>query len=149
MSASPVINGVPVVFGFDGPVASDGSQGITITGLTGTLIQSADQTRVADVERIKDGRGNEVVHAWANLHDEASLEWVIAGSTLTGAISNITAHYKSPGTILAISGCTSMPSLIGTCWEVQSGVKVSGSNVGAKKITFPIHAFPGITATAT
>jgi hypothetical protein len=149
MSASAVINGIPVNFGFQGAPTADGTQGILITGVTGTLLQSAEQSKVAECEKVKDGNGNEVVHAWANLHDEVSLEWIIAGSSLAASITNTTASLKTPGAMIAITGCTSMPSLVGTCWEVQSGVKVQGSNTAAKKVTFPIHCYPGITGVAS
>jgi len=144
-----VINGIPVNFGFTGAATADGTQGIAISGVTGTLLQSAEQTKVGECEKVRDGNGNDVVHAWSNIHDEASLEWVVTGSSLSAAIANTTGALKNPGTILTISGCTSMPSLVGTCWEVQSGVKVSGSNTSFKKVTFPIHLLPGITGVAS
>ena len=43
----------------------------------------------------------------------------------------------------------SMPGLVNTKWEVQSGAKISGSNTTAKKISLPIHLSPGITGLAT
>ena len=119
MSATPVINGIPVNFGFQGAPTADGTQGILITGVTGTLLQSADQSKVAECEKVKDGNGNEVVHAWANLHDEVSLEWVVTGATLAATITNGQSQLKTPGSMIAITACTSMPSLVGTCWEVQ------------------------------
>ena len=149
MSATPVINGIPVNFGFQGAPTADGTQGILITGVTGTLLQSADQSKVAECEKVKDGNGNEVVHAWANLHDEVSLEWVVTGATLAATITNGQSQLKTPGSMIAITACTSMPSLVGTCWEVQSGVKIQGSNTAAKKVTFPIHCYPGITSVAS
>lgn len=148
-SAAPTINGTPVNFGFTGTQDTDGGQGITITGLVGTLLQSAEHTKVGECEKVRDGNGNDVVHAWSNIHDEASLEYIVAGSGLAAAITNTTAALKTPGTIIVITVCASMPSLVATTWEVQSGAKVSGSNTGAKKVTLPIHKMPGITAAAT
>jgi hypothetical protein len=148
MSAAAVINGIPVNFGFQGGQAADGSQGISITGVSGVLIQSAEQSKVAECEKARDGNGNDVVHAWSNGHDEASLEWIITGASLAASITNTTAALKAPGSMIAITGCTSMPSLVGSCWEVQSGTKVSGSNTGFKKVTWPIHLLPGITGVA-
>lgn len=143
------INGIPVNFGFQGGADGAGGQGIAITGVTGTLLQSAEHSKVAECEKVKDGNGNDVVHAWFNIHDEVSLEWIIGGANLAATITNTTAALKTPGSIIVITGCTSMPSLVGTSWEVQSGIKVQGSNTGAKKVTFPIHAYPGITAAAS
>lgn len=141
------INGIPVNFGFSGSLGSDKSQGITITNITGALLQTADQTKAADLERVKDGNGNEVVHAFSNIHDEASLEYIVAGTSLAGATANTV--LQTPGTILSITACASMPSLIGTAWEVQPGSKISKSNTTAAKITLPIHSFAGITAAAS
>ena len=143
------INGIPVNFGFQGAQDANGGQGIAITGVTGTLLQNAEQSKIADVEKAKDGNGNEVVHAWSNIHDEASLEWIITGSGLTAAIANTTGALKSPGALVSITGCTSMPSLVGTCWEVQSGVKVAKSNTSFAKVTFPVQLLPGITGVAS
>lgn len=149
MSASAVINGTPVNFGFTGAPTADGTQGILIVGVTGTLLQSAEQSKVADKEAARDGNGNDVVHAWSNFHDEASLEWIVTGSSLAAAVTNSTGALKTPGSLIGISSCASMPSLVGTTWEVQSGVKVQKSNTGFTKVTFPIHLLPGITGVAS
>ena len=143
------INGIAVNFGFVGAKDANGGQGIAITGVTGTLLQGADQSKVAECEKVRDGYGNQVVHAWSDIHDEASLEWIVAGASLAAALTNTTASLKDPGSFISITGCTSMPSLVGTSWEVQSGVKVSKSNTGFAKVTFPIQACPGITGVAT
>jgi hypothetical protein len=142
-------NGIPVNFGYTGTKTADGTQGISITGITDTLLQSAEQTKVAEVERVRDGNGNQVVHVWSDEHDEATLEWVVTGSGLAAAITNTGAALKSPGAFIAITTCASHPGLVGTCWEVQSGTKVSGSNTTAKKVTMPIHLLPGITGVAS
>lgn len=147
-SAAPTINGTPVNFGFTGTMDPAGGQGIAITGLVGTLLQSAEQTKVGECEKVRDGNGNDVVHAWSNIHDEATLEYIVAGADMGGAITNTTTALQTPGTILTITACLSMPSLIDTTWEVQSGAKVSGSNTTAKKVTLPLHKLPGITGLA-
>lgn len=147
-SAAPKINGTPINFGFTGVQDADGGQGILITGLAGTLLQSVEQSKVGECEKVRDGNGNDVVHAWSNIHDEATLEYIVTGSGLATAITNTTSALQTPGAILVISACASVPSLIGTTWEVQSGAKVSGSNTGAKKVTLPLHKLPGITAAA-
>lgn len=147
--ANAQVNGIPVNFGFQGGVGAEGSQGLAITGVSGILLQSAEQTKVAECEKVKDGNGNDVVHAWFNFHDEVSLEWIVSADTLAHAITFTSGALKNAGSIIVITGCTSMPSLVGTCWEVQSGVKVQGSNTTSKKVTFPIHLYPGITQAAT
>lgn len=146
-SAAPTINGIPINFGFQGTAGTDNGQGITITGVAGVLLQSAEHTKVGEVEKVRDGNGNDVVHAWSNIHDEASIEYIVTGTNLAGSITNTA--LQNPGAILIVTACISMPTLIGTTWEVQSGCKISGSNTAAKKITLPVHKLPGITAVAT
>lgn len=133
------VNGTPVNFGFQG------TNGITITGVSGTLLQSADQQAVADVEVTRDGLGKEVTHGWYNDHDEATLEWVITGSGLAAAITNTT--LLRPGAFVSITACTSQPGLVGT-WEAQTAIKISGTNTTSKKFTLPIKLLSGISAIA-
>jgi hypothetical protein len=142
------VNGTPVNFGFLGVKDANGNQGITITGVTGVLLQSAEHSKVAECEKARDGNGNQVVHAWSDIHDESSLEWIVSGASLAAATTNTTGSLKDPGSFISITGCTSMPSLVNTTWEVQSGVKVSKSNTGFARVTFPIQLLPGITGAA-
>lgn len=141
------INGVPVNFGLTGTLSS-GSQGISITGITGTLIQSVEQTANADCEKVKDGNGNEIVHGWANQNTTATLEWIIGADSLANAIVGTT-FVKKPGNFVAVTACTSQPALIGVSWEVQSGVKISQSNTGFAKISMPLWSGVGITGAAS
>lgn len=134
------INGTPVNFGFTG------TGGIAITGLSGILLQSAEHSKRADCEEVRNGVGDVVVHGWYNIHDEAQLEWVVTGAGLADAITNTA--LQTPGTILVITACASMPSLIATTWEVQDGAKISGGNTNAKRITLPLKKYAGITAVA-
>lgn len=136
------VNGTPVNFGFTG------TNGITITGLTGLLLQSADYTKNADMEEIKDGDGDVVTVIFSNQNEEASLEFVVTDATnIAGAITNTTV--STPGAIIVISACASMPSLVQTNWIVQSGGKISGTNTTAKRITLPIKRYAGVTAVAS
>jgi len=146
-TANPTTNGVPVNFGFQGASAADGSQGITITGVSGVLLQSVELSKGAEVERARDGNGNTVVKAWSDIHDEATLEWIVAGSSLSTALTNTA--LSAPGALVVITACTSVPSLVATTWEVQAGGKISASNTSFKKISLPIHKYPGITAAAS
>ena len=135
------INGTAVNFGFQG------TNGITITGVNGWLMQSAEHTKAADLEVVRDGLGEEITHGWYNIHDEATLEVVITGTGLGNSLTNTA--LKSPGTILVITACTSVPELVATNWEVQAGCKVSGSNTSAKRLSCPIKKFTNITAAAS
>ncbi len=136
------INGTAVNFGFQG------TNGITIGGISGTLLQNADLSAAADCEVTRDGLGAEIVHGWYNFHNEASLEWVVTSGTLSVAITNCALSALVPGAFLTISACTSMPELVAT-WEVQGGAKHVKSNTTSSKITVPIKKFGGITALAT
>lgn len=135
------IKGTAVNFGFTG------TDGITITGCTGWMLQSAEQSKACDLEVVRNAAGEEVSHGFYNIHDEATLEYVIYGAGLAAAIANTTAALQTPGTMLVVTACASMTTLEGT-WEVQAGCKVSGSNTTAKRLSVPVKKFANITAVA-
>jgi hypothetical protein len=136
------INGTPINFGFTG------AGGITCASLPGILLQSIEHSKEADCEVVRSGVGDEVAHGWHNQHDQAQLEYIVTDATnIANAITNTA--LQTPGTIINISACASVPSLVGSTWEVQSGTKISGSNVNAKRITVPLKKFAGITAAAS
>lgn len=141
------LNGTPVNFGFTGAADANGNQGITTTGLSGAIVQSADQTKVGDLESARNAVGDEIAHGHYNIHDEATLEYVVTGTNIAGSITNTA--LISPGTIINITACASMPSLVNTHWEVQSGCKITKTNTGFAKISIPMKAYPNITAAAT
>jgi hypothetical protein len=142
------LNGTPVNFGFTGAADANKNQGITTTGLSGAIVQSADQTKVGDLEVCRNGIGDEVAHGHYNIHDEATLEYVVTGAALIAdAVANTV--LTSPGTIINITACASMPSLVNTHWEVQSGCKITKTNTGFAKISIPMKAYPNITAAAS
>ena len=140
------INGTPINFGFSGAM-SGGAQGITITGITG-ILQSLETSKTSDVEKIKDGNGNEVVHAWSNQRTNLTLEAIIGASSLANALTGVSYALQNPGTILAISACASAPNIIGLSWEVQDA-KVSQSNTTAAKVSLTLGYCAGITAVAS
>jgi hypothetical protein len=139
---SATINGTAVNFGFQG------TNGITISGLAGTLLQNADLSNKADSEITRDGQGAEVVNAWYNFHKEATLEWIPTSGTLSVAITNCALSALTPGTFISISACTSMPELVGN-WQVMSDAKHSKSNTTSSKLSVPISLKGGVTAVAT
>lgn len=134
------VNGTAVNFAFGG------AAGITITGVSGILLQSAELTAMADLEETRDGTGAVVTHSWYNDHDEATLEWVVSGTGLTAAIAN-TANLRA-GAFVTISACAAVPYFVAT-WEAQSGCKITGTNTNSKRISLPIRRYAGITAIAT
>jgi len=137
------INGTAVNFGYQG------TNGITITGLSGTLLQSTDHSKVADVESARDGLGAIVARGWYDIHDEATLEWIITGTNLAASLTNTTLTGVNPGDFINITACTSEPGLVATTWECQSGAKIVGSNTNFKKLSVTVHKRAGIAAVAT
>ncbi len=137
------VNGTPVNFAFTG------TGGITITGLSGVLLQSEEITASAEKEDVRNGVGDIVAHAWFDQHYKAVLEWTITGTSLAAAIVNSALSALTPGTIIAITACTSVPELVATNWEVMDGARQFGSNTNAKRISVPLEKRTGITAVAT
>jgi hypothetical protein len=136
-------NGTPVNFGFTG------TNGITITGLSGTLLQSADLSTEADVEEVRAGQGDKVSRNWYDQHLKATLEWVITGTGIANAIVNTAIAGVAPGTLIVISACLSVPDLVGTNWEVMSGASIKGGNTNNKRVSVSLEKRAGITAAQT
>ena len=136
------INGTAVNFGYTG------TNGIAITGISGTLLQSTDRSKAADVESARSGVGDIVARGWYDIHEEATLEWIITGTNLAAAVTNTTFTGIGPGDFIVITACASEPGLVAT-WEVQSAPKITGSNTTFKKISVTIHKRSGVTAVAT
>lgn len=132
-------NGTAVNFGFTG------TNGITITGISGTLFQNLDYSGEADKDEVRSGVGDIVNRNWYDQRLKATLEWVITGTGLGNAITNTAVAGLLPGTILAISAAASAPDLVATSWEVQR-VSIKGSNTNAKRITIELEKRAGITA---
>lgn len=137
------INGVPVNFGFQG------TSGITITGLSGTLLQNVDLSAEADKEEVRSGQGDIVNRNWYDQHLKATLEWVITGTNLATTLTNTAIAGITPGVILVITACTSVPDLVATTWEVMGGASIKGSNTTSKRITLPLEKRAGITGAAS
>lgn len=135
-------NGTALNFGYTG------GDGITITGISGTLLQSADHSVEADKEETRTGQGDIVNRFWYDQHSKASIEWVVKGTGLANAIVNSTLAALTPGTILVVSACASDPDLVATTWEVQRA-SLKGSNTTSKRITCEVEKRAGITAAST
>jgi hypothetical protein len=145
MAQTLVANGVPVNFGF----RSDGTnQGIADQNniLSGWLLQSADNETGADVEDVRALQGDKVARNWYDEHEKASLRLVITGTGQANAISQTTLAPFSPGVILVITKCQSLPDLVGTNWEIQAGTKTAGDITKSAEITIPLEKRPGITS---
>lgn len=138
-----MVNGFPINFAFQG------TNGITITGLSGQLeLQSAEVTAKAENETVRLANGDKMARGWYDQHQQANLEFIITGTGLANAIVNSTVANYTPGAFIIISACASMPDLVGKNWEVMDGGKVAGSNTTAKKLTLPLEYNPHIQAQA-
>lgn len=133
-------NGTAVNFGF-----ATTSGGITITGITGVLLQNADYSAEADKDEVRDGNGNIVSRNWYDPHLKATLEWVITGTGIAAAITNTAIAALAPGTILVISACASVPDLVATNWEVVASPSIKASNTTSKRVSVPVEKRAGIT----
>lgn len=134
--------GTAVVFGYTG------TNGIVITGISGTLLQSAEHSAEADREDIRDGDGDIVAHNFHDQNRKATLEWVVTGTGLANAIVNRTLASLVPGTIIAIATCASDPDLVASTWVIMSARSV-GSNTTSARISVQIEKRAGVTAAAS
>ena len=140
---SATINGTAVNFGFTG------SLGMACTALKGVL-QNADQSAEADKEEVRSGVGDIIVRAWYDQHYKVNLEFVISVATgIADTVTATTLANLTPGVIISITACASMPDLVATTWEVQSGAKIVGSNTTSKRLSVPLEKRAGITGVAT
>ena len=137
------ILGAAVNFGFTG---TDGIAESTI--LTGKIIlQSADIELASDEEQVRDAAGVLASRAFYNPSSKATLEYIPTGASISASLTNTT--LPAIGSILSITACANIPSLVKTNWVVVPGGKISGSNTSAKKITINLEAHAGITAAAS
>jgi hypothetical protein len=136
-------NGTAVNFAYTG------TNGITITGISGTLLQSAEYSVEAEKEDVRSAAGDIVNRNWYDHHSKCNIEWVVSGTGLANAVTNSTLAALTPGVILVITACASDPDVVGTNWEVQSGASLKGSNTSSKRISVPVERRSGITGAAT
>lgn len=133
---SATVLGTQVNFSFTG------TNGITITEITGFLLQSADYQKNAEVEKIKGINGATVSKIYSDQSESATLEAIITGTDAAAAITNT--DLQDPGSFVTITTCTNAPYLVKTNWTVEPGSKIAQSNTGAAKMTLVLEAYPGI-----
>lgn len=140
----PTQNGTAVNFAF----AS--ATGITITGLSGILLQNAEHGTESELASVRDGDGTTVTDVFYDTRQTAQLVWTISGTGIANAKTNSSLSSLAPGTILVISACAARPDLVQTNWVVtEAGPKLSGGNTDAAQITVPLRRRAGITAVAS
>lgn len=125
------------------------TNGITMSGTgIGTFTpQSASHSKQASVEEVKSAAGETVQRAFYDFSEDATLEYMVSGSTIADAKTQAT--IPAPGTIVSITACASMPSIIATNWVVEPGVSIGGSNTDFKRVSLPLKKHAGITAAST
>lgn len=134
--------GTPVVFGLQG------TNGITISGISGTILQSVDHSAEADREDIRNGVGDIVTQSFYDPHRKITLEWVVSAASLANALAANSLTPVIPGTLITITTCTSHPDLVATNWVVMSA-RAANSNTTSVKHTVQLEKRAGITAVAT
>ena len=142
-------NGIAVNFAFT--QSAGGTMGIVITGVAGLILQNADYSAEADKEEVRAIAGDVISRNWYDSHRKGTLEFVITGGTnsIAAALANTTLANFTPGSIITITECLSLPELVSLNngkWEVQSGASIKGSNTNAKRLSIPIETRPGIQA---
>lgn len=144
-------NAVGTAVNFAFTQSAGGQQGIVMTGLTGYILQNADYSAEADKDEVRTIQGDITSRNWYDLHRKGTLEFVITGATnnIAAAIANTTLANFTPGSIITITECLSMPELVtlnNGKWEVQSGASIKGSNTNSKRLSVPIETRPNIQA---
>ena len=134
-----IVNGTPVNFSFQT------AAGITITGFSGILLQSADFSKVTTRTLVKDGDGQRTSSIHSDPVNELTLRWKVSGSSLSAAITNTT--ITAPGNFIIVTGCAGMPDAIAT-WEVIS-CNEHGKNDDVAELDYKLEKAPLITAVAT
>lgn len=137
----PTQNGTAVNFSFK---STSSDSGLTCTGLTAFLLQSADYEDGAEKEEVRGIGGDIVARNWYDSHSKASLRFVIAADTKANAVTATV--LKTAGTIISITACASHPALVATNWEVQSGTKITGELTKSAELTIPLEKRAAITA---
>jgi hypothetical protein len=136
------VNGTPVNFSFQS------AAGITITEISGILLQNASYKKNSNRTMVKSGEGDRVTSVHNDRFNSATLRWVVSGTNLAGAITNTT--LTQPGNFVTITACATMPDIVHASnkWEVITG-EVTGSNDGVKEISMEIEYAAGIQAVAS
>ena len=134
------ILGAAVNFGFTG------TDGIASSILTGKIfLQSAEHSKAADEEQIKNGVGDLVTRSFYGLRERATIEFISTGATITVARTNSIG--QTLGTIVSITACADLPGLVYSYWIVV-GSSVNGSNTTAKTVTLNLEKIAAVTAAA-
>lgn len=143
MSQTLVGNGIAVNFGF---AATSTDHGLTQSSLTAHLLQNADYEQGADVEDVRALQGDKVSRNWYDIHQKATLKFVLSAAGIAAAITATALAAFKPGIIISITACASHPDLVGTNWECQSGAKIMGEITKSAELTVSLEKRPGITA---
>lgn len=136
-------NGTAVNFTFQS------AAGITITEITGILLQSASYKKNANRTLVKDGNGDRTSSLLNDKFNSATLEWVVEGSSLSAALTNTA--LRAPGAFITITACATLPEIVDATkqWEVLPGCEIKGTNENAKTVTMEIEYAVNIQAVAT
>lgn len=136
------VNGTPVNFSFQS------AAGITITGISGILLQSASYKKQSNRTLVKNGEGDRTSSVHNDRYNSATLKWNVSGSDLAASLTNTT--IQQPGNFIVITACATMPDIVHATnkWEIIS-CDVSGTNDSVKEITYEIEYCSNIQVVAS
>jgi hypothetical protein len=135
-----IVNGTPVNFAFQS------STGITITGISGILLQSATYKKPTKRILVMDGNGNRTTSVHTDPIQAVTLKWKVSGSGIANSITNTT--LQANGNLVTITACATMPELVSANpYEVVNG-EITGTNEEVKEITLDLELAPNITSAA-
>ena len=130
------VRGTPVVFSYTT------AAGVTITGFTGYLLQSATLKNEADEYKVKSGQGKTVTRIVEDPVKRMDLSFEISGVDRATAITN--AALPALNTFAPITACAELPEVVSNFWIVESVDKPT-SNTGTMKVNMTLGLYPEIT----
>lgn len=136
------VNGTPVNFSFQS------AAGITITELSGILLQRASYKKQSTRTLVKGGDGERVTSIHHDRFNSATLVYMPKGTSLSDALVNTT--LTQPGGFVTITACATLPDIVSASnkWEIIS-CECSGENESPKQISYEIEYAAGIQAVAS
>lgn len=128
--------GTKVIFSFTT------AAGITFTGLTGYLVQTAELEALADEYFVKSAQGKDVTEIMENFKKRLTVRFETSGTDRATAITN--AVLQSLNIFIPITACVEIPELISAYWILKA-TKKSTSNTGTLGVDMTLSLNPEIT----
>ena len=130
------VRGTAVIFSYTT------AAGMTITGLTGYLTQTADLENTADEYMVKSAQGKDVTEITENDKKKLTVRFEASGTDRATAITN--AALPALNTFAPITACTEFPEIVSNYWIVKAAKK-SLSNTGTMGIDLTLSLNLNVT----